>query len=211
MAEFFRSLNEIVDPRHTCLVVIDMQNDFCAPKGFMDREGQKLDLIRAMIPNLRVLLQNARANRIKIVYFKNTHDDEHINPGQLELDHRKGRIPERTFPNTWGWEIIPELTPVPSDKVICKYRYSGLTSEDFKNYLKDNAIRSLVITGVGTAVCVESTVRDAFMADYYVVVAKDCVAAYTKEVHEFSLRIMDRNFARVATSSEIAGCWDGAS
>lgn len=214
--EFYRTLPEIVDPSHTCVVVIDMQNDFCSPEGGMDREskrfaGEGMQIIQRMIPNLKGFLIQARANQVRVAYFQDTDDDEEqMNPAQLELNHRRGRVARLVVAGTWGHEIVSELTPASGEPSFRKHRYSGLTSQPFREYLRQQGIRTLVVTGVGTAVCVESTVRDAFMNNYYVVVPRDCVAAYSTDVHEAALKIMNRNFARVVNSQEIVNCWTGA-
>ncbi|MBI4333819.1 MAG: cysteine hydrolase [Chloroflexi bacterium] len=97
--------------------------------------------------------------------------------------------------------------PPEGDIRFIKRRYSMFTNPDFPAFLRMNRSETLVVTAVDTPVCVESTVQDASIADFEVMVPRDCVATYSREMHQSSLRIMARNFALVVDSAKIIHAW----
>lgn len=206
----FEDLAKIVAPAHTLVVVIDMQNDFCARGGALDKACQSkpdedLSLIETMAPAMERFLGEARKNGVAVAYV------------QMLADRRPGdayasicgrmKLHQHCLPGTWGADFYAPTTPREGDKRFTKNRYSAFVNPDFPTYLRMNCVETLIITGVGTPVCVESTVRDAFMADFNVVVPSDCVATYSRELHQNSLKIMARNFATVVGSADIVKAW----
>ncbi len=104
---------------------------------------------------------------------------------------------------SWEAEFIPEIQPEAQDSIIEKTRYSAFSRNDLDSRLRGLGITTLIVTGVGTNVCVETTCRDGFMRDYYIVVPNDLVATTDSKLHDGSLSNLDRYFARVVPSSEI--------
>ncbi|MBI4331353.1 MAG: cysteine hydrolase [Chloroflexi bacterium] len=204
-------LKAILKPEQALVVVIDMQNDFCAPNGAMDlacknRPGEDLTLIQGMAPVLREFLHRARTKGVRVAFVQNLRDPSGLSAPYKSLFARR-KWGNSCQPGTWGADFYEVTTPAEQDRRFTKFRYSIFTNPDFPTYLRMNRIEALVVTGVGTPVCVESTVRDAFMADFHVVVPRDCVATYSRELHENSLRIMGRNFAWVVDSADVIAAW----
>ncbi len=204
-------LKKIVAPIQTLVVVIDMQNDFCARGGALDnacqgKPGENLDLIEAMAPALDRFLGQARKAGVKVVYVQMLTDSTGMRNSYASICARM-KLKAHCLPGTWGAGFYPPTAPKEGDKRFTKHRYSIFANPDFPTYLRMNRVETLIITGVGTPVCVESTVRDAFMADFNVVVPRDCVATYSREMHLASLAIMARNFASVVDSEEIVRAW----
>ena len=207
----FTTLEEIVDPRHTALLVIDVQNDFCSEGGLMHEIGKDLSMMKSMIARLGGVLDTARGSGVLPVYIQNSWLPQHraaSGPWLRFMVVRYGMDPERgcTVEGTWGAEILPEVAPQPSDVVVKKWRSSAFVGTNLDMVLRCNDIKSLVITGDVTQGCVESTARDAAFHDYYVVVLEDCVATYDRDLHEASLKVL-RTRVDVAPSDTILDLW----
>ncbi len=111
-----------------------------------------------------------------------------------------------TVSGTWGAEILPETGIKPDDIVVQKWRPSAFRSTNLDMVLRCNNIRTVVLTGVITQGCVESTARDAMFHDYYTVIAKDCVATYYKDLHDASLKVLGSRFDMLS-AEELTGIW----
>jgi nicotinamidase-related amidase len=94
--------------------------------------------------------------------------------------------------------------------VVRKTRYSGFVGTDLDQRLRDMGVDTLVVAGLTTECCVDSTVRDAFDLDYHVFVAADACAAYEADIHEASLKVMALNSAILTDTAAIADAWKGA-
>lgn len=110
----------------------------------------------------------------------------------------------------WGFELCPGIGPQNSSHeiIIRKHRYSGFVNTELDLILRSRGIQTVVMTGVATNVCVESTARDAFMRDYFVVLLQDCCATYSKEEQEATLKNIDTYFGEVVSSKELAALWE---
>ena len=213
--EVFTELEELVDPAHTALLVVDMQRDFCEPGFAFDRLGIDISMYPPMIPRLARLIEAARDVKVQIVYLQMT-----VLPGRasespaqirfnlrLHLGNHGDVEPLRyTAEGSEGQEILDELASRPGDLVVKKYRSSGFWGTNLEMLLRSNGIKSIVITGATTEGCVESTARDALFNDYYVVVVEDGVASDDRQQHEASLLLM-RNRFDIAASEQILEIW----
>lgn len=212
------TLDELVKPKYTALVVIDMQNDFCHREGFFGKKvsearGEKqkqadLSLIEDMIPNLLNLIDTARSAGIKIYFVRSFHDDHYLPPMYRLRKIRIGRKGIICPEGEWGSEQMKGFEPKPEDTMITKYVHSSFIGTDFENILKEDGIKSLIITGVNTDICCESTVRDGSMLGFYIIMPRDCVASHTSEKHEGALVRMDWMWAMVTSSQDIIEKWN---
>jgi ureidoacrylate peracid hydrolase len=106
---------------------------------------------------------------------------------------------------TWGAELLDDLAVQVTDTIIDKRRFSGFFGTDLERLLGESGARSVVIAGVRTEHCVESTVRDAFFRDYRVLVPDDAVISYERDLHDGSLRVMGDTFAWVMPTEAVLG------
>lgn len=214
------SLNELVDPKHTALVVIDMQNDFSHRNGFFggggyDPLGQgtravDMTMCEEMAPKLRRLIAAARTAGTRIYYVRSFFDDHYL-PPMLRLRKRRiGRTGDVCPEGKWGSEQLEGFDPQPGDRLITKYVHSAFIGTDLRNRLESDGIKSLIVTGVVTEICVESTVRDGCMTGFYIVVPRDCVATYLMDVHEQSLARFGAYWAWITESDELMRIWGRA-
>lgn len=211
----YTTLAELVDQRHTALIVVDMQNDFCKAGWAFDRLGIELSMYPPMLPHLSRLLAGARGIGVPVIYIQMT-----VLPGRISESPAQIRFNMRlhlashgatqpllyTIEGTPGQEIIEELAPEPGDLVVRKYRSSGFWGTNLDMLLRSNGIETVIVTGCTTEGCVESTARDALFNDYYVVLPEDCVASDDPRQHEASLFLMRHRFD-VVSSDDILSTW----
>ena len=209
--EVFSDLSEIVNPAHTALLVIDMQNDMCLPEGWMGQNGRDVTRILEMLPRLKELLAAARRARAKVVFVQQTTLPENASdsPAWLYFKTRDGRIrTDYTLDGTWGQEIVAELAPRPDETRIKKYRPSAFHLTNLDALLRAAGIRSVVIAGVITQGCVLATQLDASFHDYYTVLAEDCVQSFDQRQHENALQFVRSRYDLAAAETIIdSGSW----
>jgi len=213
--EIYTDLAEIVDPRHTALVLVDMQRDFVAPDGLFGTLGIDLSMYDETLPRLAGLLAAARRHGVAVIHVQNTAlaEGRSDSPAQVRFNLRMHAAARRggppltyTVPGTPGHEFVRELAPQGSEPVVRKYRSSGFWGTNLDLVLRSNGIKTVVVTGCTTEGCVESTARDAMFCDYYVVVATDCVGSDDREQHDASMLLMRHRFD-LAASDEIMDLW----
>jgi ureidoacrylate peracid hydrolase len=202
-----RTLDEKADPRQAALIIVDVQNDFCHPDGAAGRRGKDLSQIPSMIENLGQLLSGARRVGLPIIFIRAQNGPWTDSAAWL------GRATSPTDPramscleDTWGSEFYA-VAPRTDERVVVKHRYSAMLGTDLDLILRARGIRTLLLTGVSTNVCVESTTRDAYQFDYEVVLVADCCAAYSQADHDGTLRNVAAHFGDVVRSEAIIAAW----
>jgi len=205
--EILRTLEELVNPEYTALVVVDVQNDFVMKEGKL--------ACPEMIEKLKPLIENGRKVGVMVVYLQDT-----LLPRRLSdsapyfekymkfhgTDDPREVKDEAVF-ETWGWEIIDEIKPLFGEARIVKYRSDGFIGTGLDLILRSNKIKTVVATGVVTDGCVAATVRSAGN-DYFVVVAEDCCWQEDKERHDSAIQQFRRRY-NVYASDKIIETWKG--
>lgn len=205
------SLPERIDPRHTCIVVIDMQNDFCHPNGLFGKLGHDLSCMEALKRPMGSLLESARAKNVPIVFVRAIYDDVFVAENLAEVYGARKFASDLCQEGSWGADWYDEIRPGngPNEIVVTKHRFSAFWGTPLDLYLRSNAIETVIFVGVVTSGCVESSARDAFFNDYRIVVVSDCVAEASQERHDASLRKIAQTFGAVETSNAIVDVWRG--
>ena len=192
---------------HTAVLVIDMQNAFCAEGYPPDIEVDKT-MIRAMIPRLQQFLTQVRRKNVTIVFVRAVRDEGDYSSPIKELCIRHyGHEIAACMRGSWEAEFIPEIQPEANEIVIEKTRYSAFVKTDLDARLRELGIVTLIVTGVASNICVETTCRDGFMRDYYIVVPNDLAATLSEELHRGALINLERWFAAVTSSAELLRLW----
>lgn len=216
--EPFGSLRDKVHPPHTALLVVDMQNDFIADGGLISKDGRDRSEARKLGERLPAFIEVARAAGVLVVFIRNIYSTEtnhYLSDSWLEqaARQRKGgytSIPVCS-PDSWAADFYGDVRPQPGDAVVTKHRYSGFHNTDLDTILRSHGTRTVIMTGVVSNVCVETTAREAFVRDYYVVAPRDGSAAYTQADHHGTMANIERFFGELSTLNELSTIWDSLS
>jgi nicotinamidase-related amidase len=182
----------------TALIIIDMQRDFLEPGGFGETLGNDVSLLKAAVGPCRSVLEAAREAGMLIIHTREGHrpDLSDAPPAKVERGSPRlrigapgpmGRILIRGEP---GHDIIPELYPADGEPVIDKPGKGAFYQTDLELMLRNCGIENLIVCGVTTEVCVNTTVREANDRGYRCVVLADCCASYFPEFHEMGLKMI---------------------
>ncbi|MEO0093488.1 MAG: isochorismatase family protein [candidate division WOR-3 bacterium] len=187
-----------LNPKKTVLLVVDMQNDFIN-KG----SAVYTPMAEAILPNLKKLIVLCRRLKIPVIYTAHCHQEPKMDGGMTaewwpELKNKKVLVA-----GTKGAEIYPAIAPKSNEKIIFKHRYSAFYNTELEIILRGLGVTDLIISGVMTNICCESTARDAFFRDFRVFFLADGTGSVDEELHIGSLRNLAYAFAYVTTVSEI--------
>ncbi|HPF27978.1 MAG: cysteine hydrolase [Steroidobacteraceae bacterium] len=189
---FYNTLEEVIKPCHTAVLVIDQQNDFCHSRGYYAEVlGLDVSMTQGINGPINQLTTSARSHGAMVIFTqfviaKGFSSDSpmwlalHVGAGLKSLDQERFY----TIEDTWGAELYEKMEVAPEDHVIKKFRGSAFVKTPLDALLRKHSIETLIITGQVTEGCVESTIRAARDADYFTVLAKDAIGSTSRERHD---------------------------
>jgi len=207
----YETIEEIADPAHTALLVIDIQNDHGA-HGYLAKNGRDVGWVIEMLPRVKKVLAEARRRDMLIIFHSVTISRDHRaeSPAQIRFLNRSPHIMGASnyeVEDTWGHQVLDELERRPEEPWIVKYRSSAFHGTRLDLILRNSKIETAVVMGLVTEGCVEATVRDVLGYGYYPVVLSDCVGSSRQDLHEAALLVMGVRYD-VVTSDQLLRAWD---
>ena len=187
-----------VEIERTALVIIDMQRDFLEPGGFGETLGNDVSRLQAAVKPLQAVLAAARAAGLLVIHTREGHrpDLSDAPPAKVERGAPSKRIGDKgpmgriLIRGEPGHDIVHELYPIDGEPVIDKPGKGAFYQTDLESMLRNCAIKNLIVCGVTTEVCVNTTVREANDRGYRCIVLSDCCASYFPEFHEMGLKMI---------------------
>jgi nicotinamidase-related amidase len=177
--------------RNRALLVVDMQNGFCHPEGSFPGLDMGLEGADVAVRNAAVAVAQARRAAIPVVFTRHVYRPGRADEGaSLKQNSPALASVNGLADGFWDADVVDELGCGPDDMVVDKARFDAFQWTSLEPLLRGLGVGELVICGVITNICVETTVRSAFMRDYPVTLLADCCAAKTRRLHELSLEVL---------------------
>lgn len=204
--EVFSELEEILNPAHTALLIVDMQNDGCLDNGWFAQNGKDVTHIQQIFPQLEKLLQSARSSDVMRVFVEQTTLPHNLSdpPAWLYFKTRDGRTrTDYTIDGTWGQQTIDLLKPTEGEVIIRKNRPSAFFRTNLDVVLRAKGIKSVLVTGTITQGCVLATILEASFNGFYTVFVPDCVQSYSQELHGVAIQFLKSRYDSISSDDAI--------
>lgn len=199
---------ELTGADRTALLVIDMQNGFCHPDGSFAGLGLDVSMCTAAIAGCRRLVEAAHAAGVPVVYTRYVYRADYKDGGVLVQEVLPALADVKSLAaGTWDAELVDELVPTDEDFVLDKNRYSAFYGTGLEPILTSLGIRNLVVAGVTTNMCVETTARDASQRDYRVFVVSDATGELDAARHDMALATLGFGFGAVVATDDVTRAW----
>jgi len=199
----------------TAVVVVDMQNAYASPNGYLDLAGFDISGAKAAITAIQDVVSVARGAGVPVIFFQNGWDADYVEAGgpgspnwhksnALKTMRKRPELQGKLLAKGgWDYALVDDLQPKPGDIVVPKTRYSGFFNSQFDSILRARGIRNLVFCGIATNVCVESTLRDGFHLEYFGVMLEDAThQAGPDYIQKASIFNIETFFGWVSTASD---------
>jgi len=207
-----------IDPEQTTVLLVDMQNAFASTGGMLDLAGIDVKPAAAAVANARLVVDAARDANLPVIYLVMGYPPDQSTAGGEDSPNPRKEIAlclMRERPElrgklltigTWDFQIVDALKPALGDPVITKSRYSGFAGTPLDALLRSRGIRTLLMAGIASNVCVESTLRDAYFHEYWPVMIEDAtMPAGSPEIQRATVYNVSTFFGWVSTAAEVAG------
>jgi ureidoacrylate peracid hydrolase len=207
-----------LSPESTAVIVIDMQNAYASPGGYVDLAGFDISGAQRVIGRIAQVLDTARAAGMPIVFLQNGWDPDYREaggPGSPNWHKSNALKTMRARPELqgellarggWDYELVEALTPHPGDLRVHKPRYSAFFNSALDSTLRARGIKTLIFVGIATNVCVESTLRDGFHLEYFCVMLEDATHHLGPDfLQAASVYNVEKFFGWVSTTADFCG------
>ena len=200
-------LKEKIDPKHTALLVIDVQKDFADPKGVRAMRGGDLSQVDPMVDKLEKLIPIAQRAGVLVLYTQQIYNRDKLNELQKEQYDLDNRL-IMCDPKTGGHEFYRIKPPI--EDVFEKHTFDAFSNPELRERLQVRGTKTLVITGMDTYHCVESAIRNGYDLGYKILVPEDVVAGNAKHIdmHNKTLDLVRKTFGVVTNFEELKTIWE---
>lgn len=204
------TLAEKVAPEHAAVVVIDCQNEFIADGGFWDELGQDVSETKIVAARIAEFLERAREHGVRIVHVRAIYDPHHMNDPMYERLHRHGsRLYCQSDDPASGF--YEGLEPRAGEPEVIKHRFDAFYDTELDLTLRAWGVKTVILAGLVTHGCVDSTARHAYFNGYYVVFPPDLTGGASQEVKRVTAESINVMFGVTPSAQEILGAWEPAS
>ena len=205
------TLDEILNPKHTAVIVHEMINDLVSPGGELDKQGRGYSAAQMakLVPQIQKVLAVARAKRVRVIYMRYTsHADGSTSSDAIRRNYlSRGEQPERMhIEGEWGWEVIDALKPQAQDLVLRKYRPDAFYGTVLDSVLRWNGIKTIVMVGVGVSVGGIPTLTTASNLGYFGVAVSDSLLSADSRRTADALAYLG-DYAILKTHAEVMEIW----
>lgn len=211
------SLEEILKPKNCALLVIDVQNDFCDPKGKFAKWGRDVSQMQSIVPKVQELINTAHDAHVPVIFTQGSEDVKFRKGPDLrravKWEEKDGDGSVDSERGTFGWEFYRVKPEEGKDIVVEKHKWSVFDGKDqkgrkLKEILDQLEVRTLVVTGVVAETCIETSVRDAYSQDYFVVIPRNSIGSNDPEQLKARMKYWERGFVGdVVEEKEIKQYW----
>jgi ureidoacrylate peracid hydrolase len=203
--------------KQSAVIVVDMQNGYCSPGGYFSHLGVDLSPFDRVVTAISKMVSISRDAGIQVVWLQNgwdaqlkeaggAHSVNQLKGNSLRLMRERSDLRGKLLTKGgWDYEIVDALKPDPGDIIVPKPRYSGFAGTALDSILRSRRIETLLVCGVATNVCVESTIRDAFFKEYFPVLIRDaCYQAGPDFIQEATIYNVEKFFGWTSSVEDIA-------
>ena len=203
------TLDEKVAPAHAAVVVIDCQDEFIADGGFWDQLGQDVSETKVVAARIAEFLEQARLHDVRIVHVRAVYDRHHMSDAMFERLHRHGsRLYCQSDDPASGF--YDGLEPRPGEPEVVKHRFDAFYDTELDLILRAWGIKTVILAGLVTHGCVDSTARHAYFNGYYVVFPPELTGGASPEVKRVTAETMNVMFGVTPSVEEIVTAWQEA-
>ncbi len=202
------TLKDKLDPLSTALIVIDIQNDFCSPSGLMSGLGKDVSAMDELVDGIKKLIEICSSSNLPVLYTQQIYDRSKLNELQKEQYDLDSKLITCDIDSD-GWKFY-KLDPNPED-VYQKYNYNIFSNPALVERLTNSGIKTIMVTGVSTQICVETAIRNGFDLGYKIVVPEDLVGTTSSDsqTQERTLNLVRRTYGAVCSFKEISDLLSG--
>jgi ureidoacrylate peracid hydrolase len=195
-----------IAPQRTALLLIDCQVDFGAPDGVMAKRGADIGPAQAALVQAQALADAARAARVPVIFVRLITWPDQQTVIAREAIARGADIPQLCAEGTPGADFIGPQ-PAPGEPIVTKTLYSAFARTDLAQTLHAQGVDTLVLAGLTTECCIQSSAWDGFERGFHVFLAADACAAYDDSLHRGALKALELSGAGIAPTADFIQCW----
>ena len=195
--------NKSLSGSTTAMIVVDMQNAYLDDEGSMSKSGMDITELKKTVSPVSSLITACRSADVPIIFTRYVLRADYKDAGLRSVRGPRFKEINSLVTGTWDSELDPRMDHRLEDYVLDKTRYSSFYNTSLEVILRGLGVDTLIVCGVTTEICVESTVRDAYFRDFKIIVPKDAVAAMDIDRHKGTLATIEFGFGSVTTTAEL--------